>query len=521
MNCKLRPGCFLFFFLLFLLNAGKSTAQSPFLKLNGSKLEIVNPTKSIILTSPSTNVDSNQKTYLLWAETGDGNYVTDFSSGLVLSKPPVVKYTPLLMATKLYERNKRPPPTSGSTVRINTFSTNSTVMQSPNLPAGKSIVLFSNVNSVMPLDPMVFAMSYRPSAIQGITNPAYRVTFRYNIGDMNIFEPVTRDDQKHSFPDVTQSRSTEINDVRRFANENIFAINKPALPAGSKIGYSRESNMADSIVFITTDTSTSIKNIFITLFPNDIDPANLPPVRLEAILQKRESAGNVWTTVEISVLELGMAYAHDPNNITVFPSRLTLPQQNTKLHYTINFENTGNGNAEAVKVVFFCPQRMKWDSVDIRRNVKARFSEISDFRFKTEDIVFDTIHKKIVFTLNPNGTLIEGLSPHELPVPNDHRTGKVEFDIIAPAEENPNLSTTIEAWADIYFKGEASSPDSVSAGMIRSGRCLTGTESFEFPVRTLNASAIYYRCDNQPPCNCQNPRGLWRRLGCAWKALFH
>jgi hypothetical protein len=526
MNCKFHLHFLLILSAFLFFNTRKVFSQNPYpyIKKNiNNGLNVIIPSGVIIHSSQLSSVESNQKPYSLWVEPGDGNYITDFSAGLSFT-PSVIKQSPLLMATKLYERDRRPPPTSGSASRISVFSTDTAVMKSSKLLPGDSIVLFSNVNSVMPLDPMVFAMSYRPSANQaGFVTPVYRVIFRYNIGNRDVFEKIARKDQRHPFPEFSNPASPgsmEINDIRNFANESISVINKP-ITTREINKDSPETSTADSIVFNVITDSIGTNNIFITLFPNEIDPVNLPPVRLEAVLEVRESAGTGWTSIQKSVLELGMAYAHDPNNITVFPARLPLPQQNRKLHYTINFENTGNGDAKAVKVVFFCPSQMKWDSIAIRASVKASLSEISDFKFQTKDIVFDTIHKRIIFTLDSPGVLIEGISPGRLPVISNHRMGKIEFDLPALAEANPDLSTTIEAWADIYFKGQTPSPDSVSDGMIRSGRCLPGTKSYEFPVRTLNATAIYYKCDNQPPCNCQNPRGLWRRLGCAWKAMFH
>jgi hypothetical protein len=46
--------------------------------------------------------------------------------------------------------------------------------------------------------------------------------------------------------------------------------------------------------------------------------------------------------------------------------------------------------------------------------------------------------------------------------------------------------------------------------------------NYEMPVRTMDAVTVFKQCEQPPPivCNCCKPKGFFKRIGCALKALF-
>lgn len=507
--------------LLFSVVAIKAHSQDkPYLSrpASGNQLNIIkqNGAKIISFDAGRSIIDSGK--YSIWLETGDGNYASNFSSGttdiLTITPASSIVTKPFMIATRLYEHH-RPPSASSSFIpqNIGTLGTLSSIMLGQ-----KSVTLFSNVHEIVAGDTMVFGISY--STPQMNTNGNYKLVFRYNKSDQKTFVPVTNTSNKVR-DYTTANSSVDVQNIRVFNNEMIDIQNTSS---GADLG-----GYKNAIVFNGINMSSNKFNIFISLVPNDAITER-DSDDLEAVLYYQDKEGAEPLKVDEShITGMQILSAHDPNRIQVSPTCLSLPQTTRVLHYTIDFQNTGLGDADEVIAVFNAPDQMNTQGQI--RNVKLTYAGNPVRTLTTltpnPDYVID--NNKIIFTIN--GTL-SGCKDLANAVTNTKTMGSISFDLEVMPSPNVQTPAMLQAWAEIYFHSAPDtrlgaliltpSPDfKITAEMESKGLVVKGTTGFEMPIRTNNAITLFSKCCGEvEECNCKHPKKFLQWVQCYWWVLI-
>jgi hypothetical protein len=499
------------------LSLTSNSQTPPYVTLNttttGNKLSIVVPTDMTTrLFSEKSLVNPPDNYYSIWLEKGDGNYLSTFSNGL--DDIPAGRFSnpPYLLASKLYEHGTRPPPppSSGSTSNNTPAITGPETITSPLSGSSNKIILFSNVREIVANDTMVFGISYSPNVNPQNASGKYKVMFRYNTPEAQMFIPIASGTSgiipTYNVPDYSNNSSISLPYIRKYHDEDI------RLDGFSDTELYSYSN---AIAFDNINESNSIFNIFISLIPlNDLPVAT----SIEAVIYYQNNKGDSWTAIDSSKIENMVSLeVHDPNSISVSPKCLSLPQTTQKLHYSINFQNTGEGNADAVKVAFYFPPQTNRTNRTINlEHLKIAYSGFQELAPAEPE--YDLVNGRIIFTLelsDPN--LLYGTKEAPDPVTNPKTMGQISFDLEILPGTDVNQSAILDAWAEIYLRGESASLDSISLDMISRGLFMAGTSGFEKPVRTNNAITLFSNCSTvKPVCKCSHPKGIWQWLCCYW-----
>lgn len=502
-----------------------------------SKIISWNDFRTEDMAKPATNGAGAVPVYSLWVEKGDGNYLSSMPENPENLSYNSQLYPAVMYATKIYEHDRRPPTGPSATARSATNMRNNTPLpagadndiKSPALGRDKMIALFSNVREVVPGDPMVFGISYKASSVADEGPVRYRIVFRYNSSDSIAFKPITTETQ---FSELKSGQAgseelVKVDDIRIYNNEKTFLVTPQSAYEQARLLVTTtngtEKKFQNGIVFDEIPVDDRNWNIFISLTSEEekVLPFNID---FEAELYYKKERGE-WVPVGKGLLNhLNKAEAHDPNSISVSPAFLTLPQQTQTLHYDIDFQNTGMGNAEAVTVIFNCPPKMNWQKKIW--NVKASYSEKTTYVIDRTD--YDVSNGKIVFTINPvvaagrPQILLDGTQGLADPLNNPLTKGHISFDLEVMPDVNRGKQETLPAWADIYFRGQFPSDEAIKPDMVTKGIFPQGTETYELPVRTMDASATYTPACAQPaPCTgCAVPKKFFPRLGYAIRTIF-
>jgi hypothetical protein len=203
-----------------------------------------------------------------------------------------------------------------------------------------------------------------------------------------------------------------------------------------------------------------------------------------------------------SIANMRFAPAHDPNYLSQRPFCLKLPKKEYPFVYKVHFQNTGDGNATEVKLDIHLPTGLNWSTLNI---TKATFAGVDYTAVIKNNVSLNrttgiaTVHFFDTAILGRKIKLL-GLAECDTNHPgNDPRSmGEILFDI----KSTPNTDDKMEAWADIYFKSEHPSGDTVQGG-------------YEQPVITNHAVTTYKDC-----CGCTTPTPLpphcFTILGLCW-----
>ena len=474
--------------------------ERPYLRTPGAnRLEIVKSPAANVISFNADRPADTKNLYSLWLETGDGNYVSSFSAGLTdIPAGPYINQ-PFLFASKLYEGRRPPNPTNRSTLNVTTASTPVTMM-SPALGTGR-LKLFSNVRDIVSGDTMVFGISYLTDTIIAKDKiNKYKLVFRYNKDQQNTFIPFLTATDDFPVADYNNNTSLRMPGIRKYGSETVSLLTAGDINLGT---YQK------GIVFKDINPDGKLFNIFISLVPNEV-LNNTNNIEVELLYQTPGSEN--WKSAGTDNLSMLSGYSHDPNNIDVFPQCLSLPQTKQILHYTINFQNTGTVNANSVKVAYYIPGQM-----NINRgifNLKVSFGEEQNY---TRTVTInDWANGRIIF--NMDGILEGCHSPNT--VTSLKTMGKITFDVEILPGANPQMPALLQAWADIYLKGNIVSRSSITSEMESEGLYIDGTAGYEMPVRTQNAITQFSNCCSYvPDCNCKHPKGFWQWLQCYWWIL--
>jgi hypothetical protein len=363
---------------------------------------------------------------------------------------------------------------------------------------------------------MAFGISYTPKPMPfGLTSNVatrYKIIFRYNNPGNQVFAQIKNINQASNLTDYATSGANLLRDIRIFNNEKITietGVDSKGFP--------------DRVVFDAIMPSKDTFNIFISLVPlSELGINGTTSLEAEILAQ----FGEKWISVgsASSMPSIASDNAHDPNQISVSPEFISLPQTTQTLHYTIDFQNTGLGDADTVKVVFYCPAQMN----ELKKiwNLKASYSEITDF--KTIDTQYEWNSGRIIFTLIPVEPItgikyfLDGTRNIPNPINNPLTMGQISFDLEILPGNDIHRQEILHAWAEIYFRGIFPSDCAITNNMVSEKVFISGTNEYEIPVRTRDACTVYSGSSKSPAvCTCQSPRGVCRRIKCAFRALFH
>lgn len=445
---------------------------------------------------------ASTENYKLWMETGDGNVVTKFNTGMLWTDNGQRLYPATMFAARLYDDRARPPRPPQTTASLAGRTESSFVAQNMvSIPlsadTAKKVKLFASVNEVVPGDPMAAGISFRI-----IGKGSYRLVFKYNSRGKTAFVPI--DPRNNLSLSDNNDQPVIIPPVRTFNNESVRA-------AGANGTY----NNSLVIQGISSEAGKII-NLFLTLIPGGkIDSTEIEVAYYyNSSMETRDS----WELKGTDILPaMAGNDSHDPNNIIVSPKSLPAATTKSTLHYTINFENTGPGDATTVLAAFFHPSEM-----DITQSIKNLQVMYSDKLWKA-DMIYDTARRCYIFTIQPPpGETLYGTD--RVPdYPNHPKSkGKLEFDIEIKRVNGIEFPDLAEAYAQIYFTslndGAAGDVNNIQQRLIDMEICLPGTVGFELPVRTRNAYTLFTDACNggQADCKCADPHGFWQWLCCRW-----
>lgn len=469
---------------------------------------------------PSGDAATNSGTFRIWYENGTGNYTTILQDGQAVGLSATnARYDAIMMASRLYENPRRPPGTSAKFLKDETLEK---VNTSDMLSAGSQIKLFTPVPHVVSADPVVFAISYKLRE-----KKHYRILLKYNhdgSGLDNVFTPLNAGDQvdiptaslKPGSADQYVLSSNKIPQLRNFAGEEIFyhlagnnILDQRSLTASAKPDTElkqpddawKELQFKNAVVVYGLAADTQVHNIFITLLPPVFDGTAVkanPKVFVEAVLQENtapivKESNAAYNDIETSRVQDVVSDAHDPNGVSVSPECLLLSQNVTSLHYKIDFENTGNGDADSVLVAFTPPANCVVKSITVNSVTCGRTGGACPNSLFTAYNRDENGH--IIFPVK--GTL-KGSYVNTKTEPDPQTKGSIEFNM----EITPNNGAKeLKAWADIFFhSANGDTRNDMNRDTAKAMGFPQQTIGYEHPVTTVPARAFYKdQCGKEVP----------------------
>ena len=420
-------------------------------------------------------VQNTSKRITVWLEPGDGFFTTD---PLVIH--PITNsqsHCPLMLATNIYDTSKdllNHPPTRmilDSNLTIATL--HSGAISFTKLLSVPGVKITPNVYDIVPGDPMAFAITYKtPGKPVAINNPVklekdnfdtensdtvsktFKLYFLYN--NTRSFKPVVRDRQG----DIIGPDSVFLTVGRKHNSESILYN---FTPPGSinKLGFT------DCIQYLIPTDENLEKTVFVSMMPYaDLEIGKSGSVY--AVLTDEND--NILGTDIISNMPFGPA--HDPNYLVQRPYCLKFPKKEYPFEYKIHFQNTGPGNATAVKVVVHLPKALNAGSLVFTKASFAGVDFTAIIKSKGFKIAGDSL--VILFTSPSPSNYLLGTAISNAPASDPKTMGEVLFTV----KSTPNTEDVMEAQADIYFKSEHPSANLTPDG-------------YEKPVTTNKAITKY------------------------------
>ena len=466
--------------ILFMLMGLGAYAQEVIVNQSGNSL--VNVTQISIIPGNSTLVTQTTKTHasarqsttkeaVCWLETGTGFYSTD--PAVVHNVTTNQTHRPFLMATMLYD-------TSGGVNRPHPSWTDSktmTLISGPKEDAGMQLIrsdvgvdLRSNIESVVPGDTMLFALTYKvkigdnKNDGKALPSKKYKLYFFYNntptfieLKDDAEMAPFLPSVRLHFDEEPFQPEASELSEPLADALEfdNYLAF---------KVEVSTEKNFE--------------RTIFITLVPNKkLDYGSSGSVY--AVL--KDDDGRVIATDILK--DMSFAPAHDPNYMQQWPSCLELPKKRTPFKYRVHFQNTGEGAAKQVRLQVQLPEGMDWSTLKFTAANFAGNVYDSSWLDVRKDPANNTMSVEFI---SRNSDLLMGRTVAD-PATNKLTMGDLYFTMDATTAVKDSMG----AYAQIYFLSQYPQVDSV----------------YEEPVKTNIAVSRYQKCcADCPPAPVPDPK---------------
>jgi hypothetical protein len=338
------------------------------------------------------------------------------------------------------------------------------------------IKITPSIWSVVPGDMMTFVITY--NIPQSDTTYNNYIIFYYNLlkrGKTTIAVPTFRViDERNNTIGIDQlegaiSREVEIPAIRCY-NGEIFELDE---------------NNITIIKFTRLKADAREHHIFISLSPNDnIYAADELLTNVSADIRYKPFNSDKKT--DAHEVTLPIARSHDPNNILITPACLPSFNEAVKLGYTVNFRNTGRGNARDVRIVVNLGPNVDINTI---RNISGfcgagkdgkpkAFTEIIPTRGNHDPVIPSQIpyprliwHKirssnSICFSIpqaNLKGVLL-ALNEND-PV----AMGQIKFSInTTPGNDTRGIISSVK----IYFDEEKAVTDSESLGLCPPCNCI-------------------------------------------------
>ena len=435
--------------------------------------------------TPGTESPSSvqQGSKIMWLEYGDGGFITNPVTNRYLGS---ASGNSLLIINRLYDTvidNKRISSKAYSysltgNLRAGLADNDITLLNNSTKPS--DIFITPNVYDIVKKDTMCFALTYKidSSYLSRDDNSFYVIFFYKN----NAFTNFNKDNI------VTPANAAvSINSARLYHADNILTgtlLNNS--PFGSSSINTTLPNTMGSynnyVVIKVGDRSKLEKNNFLSLFVKEnLAAGGSTKVKAVLVMQSSDNGGNpIYPKLaEYETPSMDFRLSHDPNYITQFPVCMNLPKTLRIFNYRIHFQNTGEGNADKVKITAFLPTGMVLIDRSSVRVVSKVFALDQNMRFS---LTVNQAANTIEFNLKKRtGSDLLGITGLNNAFVNPVTMGDIYFNLQATTA----VPDTMQARASIEFHSTQAKP-----------------AIWESPVVTNIARSYYSTCTDTTLCNC-------------------
>lgn len=474
---------------------------------------------TVPLAMPTDNNDNKETRISTWTEFGDGKFTTEIKPKHNFGNPdlPVRQHNTFVKATGIYTGGSLPPAHKLVKSGIVYTPNGSAETYKALMESGNYLHVTPNIYDVVTKDTMHFAVSY---ALPPNAQNKWALVFAYNNGGSSespkAFEVLKSSDIKQ--PLFSDHIDDKITLVRNHQN------NLTQIESGNAI-YDEISNLVtkqyyqDLLAFDITNPaefSDTVKNLFVTLFPGEIEsvkseastnvsaflinyscgPAKVENPKCEIVTEN----GKPVTYQHDQDLALRGDKPHDPNYETVYPQCLELPKKSTDtLHYHIHCQNIGIGPAGKVRMATSLPYGVASGSINLHSlkykigNTKAQLpSQVRGYKFTA---ALNATHDSLIFI---------------------YKIDTSGLRVLAGTSETKSLSdvrTMADVWVDVPLNSSVASVLSSRTSIVFYDT--TGVP--ELPVFTDEARANYKKTCSDCDCKkqrCKNKCKLWQWLFC-------
>ncbi len=318
--------------------------------------EIVKPTA---FAPGTTAIQHDSTAGVIWLEYGDGGFTTKDSSERDWRN---MIYSPFLSVTPLYDtlRGKdltdlklgdpvTEPPMSAS------LKTNDVEM----ILGDSGIRITPSLFDIVPGDRMTFALTYKSKPQYKFTGADFisgkhYIVLLYNYQDQPVFEKI----------DGTGSISIDgknFDIIRKFHGEKVLSEEQVTADPALDSLIRRNGKFGSRIVLSMSASAISPyeQNIFITAMPQaDLKLLRKGSATTVKVLLIAENGTNISYKLidSITLNNMPLRLSHDPNALTAFQQCLVLPKKQQQLSYRVDFQNTGRGAADKVRINVMLPK---------------------------------------------------------------------------------------------------------------------------------------------------------------------
>lgn len=418
---------------------------------------------------------------VMWLEYGDGGFTVNASTDRWRSN---TSGKSLLVLNKLYDtvyadmfRVSSSSYSNSTATRTNLDDNDTPILNSSQ---SSDIHITSNVYDIVRKDTMCFALTYKIDS-QIVSNPEnnFYMVFLYK---NNAFYDFSESQNLTGVPPSSTSFPV-VTAARLFHNDAIV----PAGALSTYVNNLKTSGSYDNYVIIKIgDRNKSERNAFLSLFTKPSLPSGgSTSVKAYLIYQPSSSNGSPSFQPLASHVIPAMDFraSHDPNYITQYPVCMQLPKIQRTFNYRIHFQNTGEGDADFVKVTVFLPAGMVLTSNSSVQIVNKNFAADLNNHFSYS--VNQTGNRiQFIIAKQNNQSDLKGIAGLNNALVNPVTMGDIYFNVTATA----SVPDTMKAHASIEFHTKGRRPS-----------------DFESPVITNIATSYYSKCSDTTFCQCEAP----------------
>ncbi len=425
-------------------------------------------------STPSADSQALRGQRVMWLEYGDGSFTTLQTSTHQMGISPNNYF---LLTNRLYDTVRDVRMGSGQFGGNTTGRTNGDNDSKLINANATGIIITPNVYDIVRKDTMAFAVTYHISKSDYSSEANYYIVFLYR---NNVFDSFVAN--RNVFNSIKSFRTSIGNgdqniDSSSLTNAQLVFINNLKGTTYDKFAVIKLNNLNDFE-----------HNVFLSLFTRSALQAG-GSTNLKAILLRESSSSGTTsppqTIATYETASMSFRASHDPNYITQFPLCMQLPKIARTFSYHIHFQNTGEGEADSVRVTAFLPSGMVLADISSVSVGNKNFATDLNTIFSIEKV--DGSSNKVVFlltrnTTNTSSTDLKGIAGLNDAMVNPVTMGDIYFDLHA----TDTVHNVMLARASIDFHSAQ-------------------THKWEQPVITNFATSYYSDCTDSVFCNCKIP----------------